>query len=213
MTEIVLPRTTREFLEVPVTLNGEPVTDFEVCILPLGQMPSDGNWRDPDEIEGLRGLLVGPDDGGSYAVWTRVIRGQQRLVRRAGGVTLSPGDDDIIPLALVEGEPFAAEVRVPNGATLWPDSRIFYANVRRGPGYPVLLDLQPFLKPREDDADLIVRVEMTGADTRAIAEKLDGANAQYDAFIGETGNNEARAVKIIRTSPVTIERSVTGPPA
>ena len=218
MTEIVLPRTTREFIEVPVTVDGTPVTTFTVAVLPEGRDPGDTDWQNPTEVDGKRGVLIGPDDGGRYTVWTRVQDTPETVVRQAGTVVLSPGDDEVVPLALVEGQYFAAEVYVPRGAELWPSEaaggsgRVLYAEVRRGPGYPVLLDLAPYLEQREDGDDLYVRIRLTGAQTRVIADKLDGADAQYDAFIGSPGTDQARALRIIQPSPVTIQRSLTGAP-
>lgn len=69
-----LPRESTEWVgPLTVTVDGEPVTTFEVAYLPYLARPVEDDWTTPTVLDGAAGVLVTPvTEASRHAVWVRV---------------------------------------------------------------------------------------------------------------------------------------------
>jgi hypothetical protein len=87
---LVLPRTTREYVHVPVPGNPDLTTAPSLAFLTTTGPPGDDDWLQATWHEGTARLLIGPDGGavqlspGRYRIWIRLTAGAERPERNAG---------------------------------------------------------------------------------------------------------------------------------
>jgi len=64
------PRETSEFLPLTVTLDGDPVTDYEVALAPYGDRPE--AWEMAMDLDDAKGVMIDALAPGYWSVWARV---------------------------------------------------------------------------------------------------------------------------------------------
>jgi hypothetical protein len=70
-----LPRESREFIPINVSVQQAPVSTFEVSI--VGRSARPASWRPADTVGTKKGVLVGPGTNfvlapGNYRVWVKI---------------------------------------------------------------------------------------------------------------------------------------------
>lgn len=110
-------------------------------------------------------------------------------------------------LTAVRGVPFARRIRVVAGTTIWAtlDDFEVRAQVRSGRSESgrLVADLTEFLTVSLDDADILIDLVLTGAETRALA-----SGGYYDILLSDVGTTDARALKLL-AGQFTVNPTVT----
>jgi hypothetical protein len=85
------PAATTEFLDVTVTVDGQPVTDYEVAVTPYAT-PSTAvtDWQTPAQLDDQHGVIITGLQPGVYAVWTKVTDNPETVVQRNGLIEVTP---------------------------------------------------------------------------------------------------------------------------
>lgn len=110
-------------------------------------------------------------------------------------------------LEIVAGRPFAREIRAVGQAAIWPtvNSVEVRSQARIGPSenYPLidedgtLGNLHQWMTVSIDGADVVIDMSLTGAQTRALAEKITN-NTYYDVWLSDVGPTDARALRLLQ---------------
>lgn len=75
-----IPRESVEWVgPITVLFDDAPFTDFEVAFLLVGVRPEEADWESPSDLDGSKGILVGPGTGhvpnqdrpSAYRIWVR----------------------------------------------------------------------------------------------------------------------------------------------
>jgi hypothetical protein len=75
-TQWILPAESEEWVgPITVTLNGSPITTWQIAVVRNGQRPT--TWADPDPLSGGLGVLIGPTTAnvltyGRHSIWIKV---------------------------------------------------------------------------------------------------------------------------------------------
>lgn len=111
--------------------------------------------------------------------------------------------EDVTPLAITQGEPFALTATVTDGALIYPENAIARGQIRKAAGNRLYLSLSERITIGYDGDDLILSMQLTGADTRKVQPGV------YDVFVQDFGDpDETRAIRILH-GPVEVEYAVT----
>lgn len=79
---IEIPRESVEILATTVTVNGEPVDNYQVAVTTHSARPT--AWVAPTSVDGIVGPLVGPLAAGLYRVWARYVDNPESPVVQLG---------------------------------------------------------------------------------------------------------------------------------
>lgn len=105
------------------------------------------------------------------------------------GATSTP-----VALEMTAGLPYSRRFRVQDGKLVWPTLDTFEVRSqirkRKTPTSELLGALTPFLTPSYDEDDIVVDLELTGAQTREVV------GGYYDIIISDVGTTDARAIPI-----------------
>lgn len=89
-TPIVMARTTREYVHIPIPGTPDLTTPPEMAFLPTQGPPEDEDWHQAEWHEGSARILIGPGgdvtdlDEGQYRMWIRFTAGPERPEINAG---------------------------------------------------------------------------------------------------------------------------------
>ena len=114
--------------------------------------------------------------------------------------------DSLVDLIITAGLPFGRRVRVSGGTNVWPTLVDFEvrSQIRREPNSisELLGDLRPYITPSIDGVDIVLDIEMSGAQTRLIPE------GYFDIVISDPGSTDTRAISVL-TGRIKIKTLVT----
>lgn len=99
-----------------------------------------------------------------------------------------------VDLDLVEGQPYSRVFRIVSGTNVWPTPADFEARMqvraREDSSSAMLYDATPKLAKSVDGTDLLVTLNLTGADTR------EAKAGYYDIFASDPGVIDERALRL-----------------
>lgn len=101
---------------------------------------------------------------------------------------------DSVELSVVAGLPYRRRFRVVNGTSLWATLDAFEvrSQIRDGKTTEATLlgSLVPHLTPSIDNLDIVIDLDMSGADTRALPA------GYYDIILSDVGTEDERGLRI-----------------
>lgn len=99
-----------------------------------------------------------------------------------------------VELAMTAGLPYARRFRVQGGKLVWSnlDQMEVRSQIRqrKTPTSPLVGALTPFLTASYEGDDILIDLELTGAQTRAMVK------GYYDIIISDVGTTDARALPV-----------------
>lgn len=111
--------------------------------------------------------------------------------------------EDPVTFAITQGEPYTLAATITNGAVEYPSGVTVAGQIRKSAHNRLWLDITDRLSTSVSGSDLVLTLELTGADTRQVRAGV------YDIFIFDAGDeDQSRAVRILH-GPVTVEYAVT----
>lgn len=85
---ISIPRESREFIPITVTVDGQPVTaNVKVSTTPYGARPT--VWVDPVTLGGRIGVMTTPGEPGIILVWAQVTSSPEAPVVYCGAYQMT----------------------------------------------------------------------------------------------------------------------------
>lgn len=99
-----------------------------------------------------------------------------------------------VELAMTAGLPYSRRFRITNGKSVWPTLDLLevrsQVRVRKQPTSALVGALTPFLTPSYDGDDIVIDLELTGAQTRTMIK------GYYDIVVSDVGATDERALSI-----------------
>ena len=112
-----------------------------------------------------------------------------------------------VNFVVTAGLPFSRQVRITNGKSLWATEELFEARmqIRDGEDVSTALryDFTPHLQKSYDGEDILVRWDLTGAQTRALKSGF------YDLIVSDVGPEDAKALPPLLYGRFKVETLVT----
>lgn len=100
-----------------------------------------------------------------------------------------------VDLELTSGLPYSRVVRVTGGTSIWPTLGDFEvrSQIRSGPSEDSTLlgSLMPYITPSIDGLDILVTIDMTGAETYNVP------TGYYDIVLSDIGTTDVRAIPVL----------------
>lgn len=110
-------------------------------------------------------------------------------------------------LSITAGLPFAKSYRIVEGAQVWPGLDNFevrsHVRQQKRPDSLLLFDLTPHIEATLDGDDILIKIEMTGAETRTVKA------GKYDIVVSDDGPEDARAL-VVDSGTVRVGVITTG---
>lgn len=99
-----------------------------------------------------------------------------------------------VDLEVTAGLPYARRFRVTGATSIWPvlETVEVRSQVRskKTVASPLVFDLTPYLTRSTDAGDIVIDLELTGAETRTLVK------GYYDIILSDAGIEDARAISI-----------------
>ena len=108
-----------------------------------------------------------------------------------------------VALSVIQGVPLTVTATIIEGASLWPSGAVVIGQMRDRAGGTLILDLAPFLTSTVVGRGLVVKLHLSGRQTRLLSQK-----AVYDVFVQEPGLEADTAVRVLFGS-VQVQLAVT----
>lgn len=110
-------------------------------------------------------------------------------------------------LDITGGLPYSRRIRITNGVNVWPtlDDFEVRSEVRASPhgASKLKATLSQFITPSIDGNDIVLDLQMTGSDTRALS------NGYYDIVVTDKGSTDLRGLRVLR-GQLTVDQLITG---
>jgi len=83
---VPIQRESTELVVVNVTVDNQPVTTFDVCVVPIGSRPTD--FQAATVVDGKAGWLSGGLPVGLYNLYVRITDNPETIIDIAGQVSI-----------------------------------------------------------------------------------------------------------------------------
>ena len=114
-----------------------------------------------------------------------------------------------VELAMTAGLPYRRRIRVTGATSMWPTLDDFEVRSQIRAGRDVnsqfLHDLGQYITPSIEGDDIILTLELTGAQTRLLPVK-----GNYDVIISDPGVDDAKALPAL-SGKIKVGQLITGP--